>query len=293
MALKRNYRKTVVCSMRAETGRQSVSLLNSTGTYVSHRLDFLSFCVCSWITMSEYWCEGYKQILVSRWVCNYRIFSWGLTLIWKPVLKDHLGVMGGMQNCHKFSGIFQHIQDLSPSSFMCRSRWWRPAFVLEGKEGEERKRGPQRTKEKMTVWCQAPRIQEVGGARVGGELPGIKVIEYEDLGWRWGKGTGSMRPPWVVEPPCDLCQCSKSSGRLALRQRAAMPFLLSALWVFDFSTSCAVPPGLQERGGQQWVPVPLFWATSGVSGVEASRHGLSCRWFKEGRRTGFHLQREH
>lgn len=56
--------------------------------------------------------------------------------------------------------------------------------MLEGREGEERTCGPQRTKEKMTVWCQAPRIQEVGGARVVGELPGIKVIEYEDLGWR-------------------------------------------------------------------------------------------------------------
>lgn len=54
-------------------------------------------------------------------------------------------------------------------------------------------------------------------------------------------------------------------------------FLLSALWMFYFSTSCAVPPGLQERGGQQWVPVSLYRATSGVSGVEASCHGLSCR----------------
>ena len=216
MALKRNYRKTVVCSMRAETGRQSVSLLNSAGTCVSHRLDFCrSASVHEWPRVSIDVRVTNKFWWVGRWVCNYRIFSWGLTLIWKPVLKDHLGVMGGMQNCHRFSGIFQHIQDLSPSSFMCRSRWWRPAFVLEGREGEERTCGPQRTKEKMTVWCQAPRIQEVGGARVVGELPGIKVIEYEDLGWRWGKGTGSMSPPWMVEASCDLGQCSKSSGRLA------------------------------------------------------------------------------
>lgn len=56
--------------------------------------------------------------------------------------------------------------------------------MLERKEGEERKCGPQRTKEKMTVWCQAPRIQEAGGERLMGELPGIKAIECEDLGWR-------------------------------------------------------------------------------------------------------------
>ena len=224
MALKRNYRKTVVCSMRAETGRQVSPYLTLLGRVC--RLAWI-FCrsasVHEWPRVSIDVRVTNKFWWVGRWVCNYRIFSWGLTLIWKPVLKDHLGIMGGMQNCHRFSGIFQHIQDLSPSSFMCRSRWWRPAFVLGGKEGEERKCGPQRTKEKMTVWCQAPRIQEVGGARVVGEPPGIKVIEYEDLGWRGGKGTGSRRPPWMVEAPCDLCVWSKSSGRLALQQRAAVP----------------------------------------------------------------------
>ena len=56
--------------------------------------------------------------------------------------------------------------------------------MLEGKEGEARKRGPQRSKEKMTGWCQAPGIQEVGGVTVMGEFPGIKAIEYEDLGQR-------------------------------------------------------------------------------------------------------------
>ena len=55
---------------------------------------------------------------------------------------------------------------------------------VEGKEGEARKRGPQRSKEKMTGWCQAPGIQEVGGVTVMGEFPGIKAIEYEDLGQR-------------------------------------------------------------------------------------------------------------
>lgn len=53
--------------------------------------------------------------------------------------------------------------------------------MLEGKEGEARKHGPQRSKEKMTVWSQAPGIQEV---TVMGEFPGIKAIEYEDLGRR-------------------------------------------------------------------------------------------------------------
>lgn len=211
MALKRNYRKTFVCSMRAETGTQSVTLRNSAGTCVSHGLDFLLFCMCSWMTTREYWCEGYKQILVSRWVCNYRIFSWGLIIIWKLVLKDNLGVMGGVQNCHRFSGIFQHIQDLSPSSFMCRSLWWRPAFVLEGKEGEAKKCGPQRSKEKMTVWCQAPRrIQEVGGATVMGDLPEIKTTEYEDLGRTGGKGAGRTRPPRMVEPPRDFVSAVKA-----------------------------------------------------------------------------------
>lgn len=198
------------------------------------------------MTTSGYRCEGYKQILVSRWVCNYRIFSWGLTIIWKPVLKDNFGVMGGVQNCHRFSGIFQHIQDWSPSSFMCRSHWWRSAFVLEGKEGEARKRGPQRSKEKMTGWCQAPGIQEVGGVTVMGEFPGIKAIEYEDLGRRWGKGAGGMRPLWMGEPPCDLHQCSKSWQR-ALQQRAAIPlFCLAPCGCFTSQPVVLCPLGCRR-----------------------------------------------
>ena len=95
--------------------------------------------------------------------------------------------------------------------------------MLEGKEGEVRKCGPQRSKEKMTVWCQAPRrIQEVGGATVMGDLPGIKATEYEDLGWRGGKGAGRTRPPCTVEPPRDFVSAVKAqTGGSAAGLRAS------------------------------------------------------------------------
>lgn len=83
--------------------------------------------------------------------------------------------------------------------------------MLEGKEGEAKKCGPQRSKEKMTVWCQAPRrIQEVGGATVMGDLPEIKTTEYEDLGRTGGKGAGRTRPPRMVEPPRDFVSAVKA-----------------------------------------------------------------------------------